>query len=334
MTADDNDYLRPVHSDPTGQVSLYQAEDRYQRLLEERHGKLFVEYRRQWSTASARTDPGLFPLSLDLAINSGCQLSCLMCPLKSRPQSHRVQLMDEKLFESLMIQAEEYHLPALTLGLGSEPLLNPKVAELTTRAVRAGIIDIRLGTNGLKLNKQTAAALVDSGLTRLEVSVDAVKSETYRRIRGGSLARLEQAIEGFLAARSRAGQAFPLLRLSFLNLDFNQGELEPFLTKWQGLADMISVQELIWFPGSGLPKPADEGRSMAPDCAQSWQRLAVDYDGHVWPCCSWYGDGLLPYNASETFIAAIWHSPEMKALRRALTGPAAGYPAACRDCRY
>lgn len=334
MAIETKNILNPVHQDPTGQVSLYQTEDRYQRLLEGLHGQRFLEYRRRWTETSARGDPGPFPLSLDLAINSGCQLSCLMCPLQSRPQGRRVQLMDEKIFTRLMDQAREHQLPALTLGLGSEPLLNPGAAALTTRAVKSGIMDIRLGTNGLLLNAKTAAALVDGGLTRLEISVDAVRPETYRTIRGGNLDNLERAIEDFLEIRRKAGRDFPLMRLSFLNLSQNQGELEPFLTRWRGLADMLSIQEPIWFPGSGLPQPLTPGRALAPDCAQSWQRLAVNYDGHAWPCCSWYSDQLLSQNVAETSIAAIWRSTEMEALRRSLSGPQADFPPACRNCSY
>ena len=323
-----------MHRDPTGQVSLYQTEDRYFRILEKRFGQRFLDYRRRWEETSGRGDPGDFPLSLDLAVNSGCQLSCLMCPLQSRPEQRRVRLMKPEVFERLMAQAGEHRLPALTLGLASEPLLNPRAASWIAGAVKAGIMDIRLGSNGLALKENTARALVDSGLTRLEISVDAVRPETYRAIRGGELSVLEKAIERFLKIRQAANQETPLLRLSFLRLEFNRNELESFLERWQGRADMISIQEPIWFPGSALPQPETPGRPMAPVCAQSWQRLAVNYDGQVWPCCSWYGENLLSFNAAEQSLAPIWRSPEMEALRRALSGNPENIPQDCRRCEF
>lgn len=326
--------LNEVHRDPTGQVALYQTEDRYFRILEERFGRRFLEYRRRWRETSERGDPGDFPLSLDLALNSGCQLSCLMCPLQSRPDRRRPHLMSPEIFDRLMAEAEERRLPALTLGLASEPLLNPLAAAWIKRAVRAGVMDIRLGSNGLALKEETARALVDSGLTRLEISVDAVRSETYRAIRGGDLSGLERAIDGFLEIRRAAGLETPLLRLSFLKLEANRDELEPFLKRWSGRADMISIQEPIWFPGSALPRPKKPGRPMAPGCAQSWQRLAVDYDGRVWPCCSWYGENLLPFSVNRRSAADIWRSPEMEALRRALSEEGGDIPPACRQCEF
>lgn len=326
--------FREIHRDPTGQVAWYQTEGRYYDLLTQRFGERFLDYRRRWRETSERGAPGDFPLSLDLAINSGCQLQCLMCPLPGRAEGRTVRLMSADLFERLMDQAAECRLPALTLGLGSEPLLNPRAAEWVCRAGRAGIMDIRLGTNGLLLTPPTIDALVDGPLTRLEISVDAVRPETYRTIRGGRLETLERLIELFLETRLKAGREMPLLRLSFLRLEANRDELDGFLRRWHGRTDLISIQEPIWFPGSHLPRPPAPGRPLAPLCGQPWQRLAVEHDGRVWPCCSWYGDRLLSFNAGDLPLADIWRSPEMAALRRRLQGPPDDLPPDCRRCEY
>lgn len=275
--------LNEIHRDPNGQTALYQTEDRYFRLLEQRFGQRFLNYRQRWQETSERAEPGDFPLSLDLAINSGCQLRCLMCPLPGRPERRQLRLMEPRTFERLMAEAEERRLPALTLGLASEPLLNPQAAAWAGRAVRAGIMDIRLGSNGLALSADAAKALVDSGLTRLEISLDAATPGTYRAVRGGDLSALERAIEQFLEIRQAAGLETPLLRLSFLRLEINGNERGLFLERWKDLADMISLQEPIWFPGSALPRPEQPGQPMAGVCAQSWQRLGVEHDGRVWP---------------------------------------------------
>lgn len=327
--------LKTLHRDPTGQVTLYQSEDRYHQFLEKRFGRRFLDYRRRWRETSERGDPGPYPLNLDLAINSGCQLNCLMCPLPGLPDGRRVRLMESELFERLMVQAREYELPALTLGLGSEPLLQPLAADWIRKAGRAGIMDIRLGTNGLLLTEELIKALIDGPLTRLEVSVDAIHPETYREIRGGRLELLERAVDLFLETRSRAGSQAPLLRLSFLKLEQNRGQLEPFLERWRDRVDLISIQEPIWFPGSRLPRPATPGRPLAPSCAQPWQRLAIDYDGRLQPCCSWYGRDLFPPSTSGPDPALFWRSQQMEELRsRLLAASPADIPPACRPCEF
>lgn len=326
--------LKTVHRDPTGQVVLYQTGDRYHQYLEKRFGRRFLDYRRRWRETSERGDPGPFPLNLDLAINTGCQLNCLMCPRPGLGEGRRVQLMEPELFRRLMDQARDYEMPALTLGLGSEPLLHPSAADWIRLAGRAGIMDIRLGTNGLRLKKELIEALVDGPLTRLEVSVDAARPATYREIRGGRLESLERSVDLFLETRARAGRGAPLLRLSFLKLDQNRAELEEFLARWRGRADLISIQEPIWFPGSRLPRPDTPGRPLAPACAQPWQRLAVHHDGRLQPCCSWYGRNLSPPSAAGPDLAAFWRSPVLEELRSRLSAAPADVPAACQPCEF
>jgi hypothetical protein len=119
------------------------------------------------------------------------------------------------------------------------------------------------------------------------------------------------------------------LRLSFLRLAENRAEEAAFLDRFGPLADMLALQEPLWFPGTGLPAPGPGAKFPAENCAQPWQRLAVDQDGRLWPCCSW-PDGSFPGSAAH--LALAWRSPEMDAWREALAGPAEAWPPACRSC--
>jgi MoaA/NifB/PqqE/SkfB family radical SAM enzyme len=216
-----------------------------------------------------------------------------------------------------MAEAQEFALPALTLGLASEPLLSPDPVKRVQEAVKAGIMDIRLGTNGRLLTEPLIEALIDSGLTRLEISLDAVEPITYRAIRGGDLTALEKRIHYFLDKRAKLGTVWPLLRVSFLRLPLNEGELKPFIKRWSKTADLIATQKPIWFPGSKLPKPPDKKIKTVP-CGQPWQRLGVTHDGRIWPCCSWYGEKLLKVSATNLPIRKIWLAKELWSLRTSL----------------
>jgi hypothetical protein len=323
--------LKLVHRPRGGQVVLLEEKDGYLALLSQRFGPRFKKYRQNWARAEERRYLGSFPLSLDLALNSGCQLNCLMCPLKSRPEKLKRLFWLPGQYRRLLAEAKEHSLPALTLGLGCEPLLDPQTPQRIKEAVRAGIMDIRLGTNGLLLTEKTIGPLIDSGLTRLEISVDAVKAETYKAIRGGDLNRLEKMIDLFLNQRSGQKTVWPLLRVSFLKLPQNKGELKQFFKRWQGRADLISIQKPIWFPGSGLTKPGP-GKIKTVPCGQPWQRLGLDFKTQAWPCCSWYGEELLGLNFKYFSVYKIWTSKKMTALRQdlLLNKP----PEACLTCAW
>jgi radical SAM protein with 4Fe4S-binding SPASM domain len=325
--------LSVVHRPPGGQATLLEADNRYHNLLSERFGLRFLRYRAAWAKAKNQRDPGDFPLSLDLAVNSGCQLSCLMCPLPARPR--KITLMEQSLFLKLMEEAKNNELAALTFGLASEPLLHPDIVWYVETAVKAGVMDIRLGTNGRALTPGLIDDLIDRDLTRLEISLDALDEGTYRTIRpGGDYQALLKSVEYFLERREQKNSSFPLLRLSFLTLPQNDGQLKPFLERFTPLADLISIQTPIWFPGSQLPE--DLGRSLlsATDeeglCLQPWQRLGIDQSGHIWPCCSWYGENLLKMTAASESVASIWRSSALEGLRR--DHRAAKLPSECLKC--
>jgi cyclic pyranopterin phosphate synthase len=92
---------------------------------------------------------------------------------------------------------------------GGEPLVRSGIPTLVKRlAAIDGIEDIALTTNGILLEEQ-AAALKEAGLQRVNISLDALTEETFRRIsrRDG----LDRVLAGIRAAK-RAG--FEKIRLN------------------------------------------------------------------------------------------------------------------------
>ena len=312
---------RTLHQEPTGQVRLVEYEPRFYEVMTRLFGARFIKYRQDWSDASEfRTRPH-FPLSLDLEANASCNLACIMCVVGAASYQNPMAatpMMDMKLYERLMIQAQEHGLPAMTFGYLSEPLLRPDIDKMVRLARGAGVMDIRLGSNGMLLTSETSRQLVDAGLTRLEISLDAFRPETYRRIRrGGRLDRVVRNLEGFLDIRARVGSDIPVLRLSFLNLPHNRGEQEDFLEQWRLRADLFSIQEPIYYPDAPIAGQLKlVPRPVSPDfkCAQPWQRLIVRSNGDVYPCCSIDGLGLKIGSAGTSSIRELWNSRRMRQL--------------------
>jgi hypothetical protein len=331
--ADKDPALELVHRPPDAQSGLYERDGRYTSVLEALHGENFLSYRRAWRERERENDPGDFPLSLDFRINGGCQLKCVMCPLPERLKTRGggSKLIPLSLFQRLLSEGRERGLPAVTLGLGSEPLLNEELPRILDICGKNRVMDIRLGTNGLLLSPSRLDSLLDSPLTRLEISVDAATPESYRYARGGDFHLLVRIIDLFLEKREKRRQTLPLLRLSFLILPRNRKELPAFIERFKDKADMLSIQRPLWFPESALRREELEPRRSPGRCRQPWQRLSILEDGALWPCCSWYGEGLLSLNAHRFTLADAWRSPEMEALREALEKGEPPLP--CRKCR-
>jgi cyclic pyranopterin phosphate synthase len=137
--------------------------------------------------------------NLRISVTDRCNIRCTYC----MPES--VQFLPRKdllTFEEI----ERFVRVAATLGIdkvrltGGEPLVRrdlPKLVEML--AAVPGIKDVGLTTNGILLGPM-ARALWDSGLRRINVSLDTMDPVRFRELtrRDG----WEQVIEGILAARS------------------------------------------------------------------------------------------------------------------------------------
>jgi hypothetical protein len=226
------------------------------------------------------------------------------------------------------------------LGFGGlwEPLLAPDLPEIAAFARARGLVDVMFNTSGLLLTEKTARALIKSGLTRLMVSLDADSRAVYDRMRPGSdFPTVVANIENFLDLRKKMGRRLPLLRLSFCRTSWNEAELEPFLARWSGRADFLSVQAYGRYPTTpgapGWPRtawaPGPEGL-----CAQPFKRLLVRHDGRICPCCDASGAVLGVGRLADRSLAEIWRGPELAELRQSLlAGDLTGPAAACGPCQ-
>ncbi|VAW99659.1 Cyclic pyranopterin phosphate synthase (MoaA) [hydrothermal vent metagenome] len=81
---------------------------------------------------------------------------------------------------------------------GGEPLVRKNVAQLANTLSRLpGIEDLSLSTNATRLSKQ-AIALKQSGISRINVSLDTLCPEKFKKITSG---KLDKVIAGLMAAK-------------------------------------------------------------------------------------------------------------------------------------
>lgn len=304
-------------------------------IIGEIMGEKFRQYRRDWEAAEGGQRPG-FPLHLDVDITCACNLSCPMCPAGNSghifPGFKKGQKLDEKLYSRALAEGREFGLPSLRLGLTGEPLLVNEINVRVDQARRAGVLDVSLITNGQLLSPSISAALIDGGLTRLMISIDAASEAAYARVRpGGDWGRLMNNIEAFLNYREKSGSRLPLLRLSFVEMTVNQAERDLFEKKFEGLADYLAFQKYQNILGAadtdfGLEELS--ASNPAAFCPEPFTRMALHADGGLFPCCSDFGRLRPLANIKNKGLAETWNSPEALAL----TGPGGASAEPCRTC--
>jgi radical SAM protein with 4Fe4S-binding SPASM domain len=332
--------IREVGADSL-KVSRFLAQRDPLDLLAEKLGENFVRYRLEWDLAKTFQYLPPFPLHVDYELKNECGLRCPMCPNGFSAERFGPRNRDHselKTKKALELIKEGAALGQRSMGFGGlwEPLTCQSLPDLVAAGRELGFVDAMLNTNGQFLTRRKSRDLIDSGLTRLMVSVDAATAETYRLARpGGDFQLLENNILEFLAVRAEMGRELPVLRLSFCLTSLNEGELEAFLRKWEKKVDFFSVQSYgrfdkaapALFPREN-PLPAPGGR-----CAQPQKRLAVQSDGTVAPCCDLSGRGLNRGNVDSLSLAEIWAGAEIREIRARLSGPRELWPPNCQDCQ-
>lgn len=147
--------------------------------------------------------------NLRLSVTDRCNIRCFYCmPDENVRFKPRSELLTFEEIERFVRVSAGLGINKLRLT-GGEPLVRADLPKLVARLARIeGIHDIALTTNGILLEEQ-AQALKDAGLTRVNISLDSLSAETFRKIarREG----LDRVLAGIHAAK-RVG--FERIRLN------------------------------------------------------------------------------------------------------------------------
>ncbi|MDR2340466.1 MAG: radical SAM protein [Deltaproteobacteria bacterium] len=355
-----------IQSDSLTVSRLYKGKADPQAVLGGLLGKPFLDYRARWERARSQTFVPPFPLHVDYEALGLCNYRCPMCPMSamagesddarnpkaslapgaadaadpsaqsgpavlptggSLPLSKIRELLDEGAAKG---QA--------AMGFGGlwEPLLLSGLPDLVAYGREKGLVDAMVNTNGSLLTSALSRDLIEAGLTRLMVSLDALSPKTYSRMRpGGELRQVEGNIMAFLSERERKKSQTPLLRVSFLVTSLNESELPGFIGRWEGVADFLSIQRYGHYEGrthkAMFPKKP-HGEAPGGLCAQPFKRLLVRHQGDLLPCCDLSGMAMPMGNVFRTGIQEVWEGTAMSRLRESLRGKGT-LTSVCRSCQ-
>jgi radical SAM protein with 4Fe4S-binding SPASM domain len=302
---DNEKHLKKIESD-TFLAGLYEI-----------HGDKFIRYRRDWERTCRQEFVPDFPLHLELEINNYCNLKCAMCHFaKYYHNPQKKKNMDLEMLDLILNQCRG-RLPAVLIGSGAESFLHPQINEIIQKFHDAGIMDIIVSTNGIMLTETMIELLVRLNIPRITVSVDAVSQETYAKIRGGRLSIIEKNILNLIAAKKKAQKKLPYIRLTYVIQPENMHEQQAFESRWSNVVDRIDFQTLLEINGSDLNSEQSDNH-LKNTCVQPFQRLTIDYNGDVYPCCTYYKKYLKLGNIKSQTIEELWNCKKIKDLRQSL----------------
>lgn len=275
--------------------------------------------------------PAPFPGRISVEITNHCNQRCILCPRQgfTRPMG----FIDEALFARIARECAQ-HDTRLWLHFLGEPLLHRGLVRMIAFAKEVGIREVGLSTNALSLHGRLADALLDSGLDRLECSMDADDAEEYRAMRGRDhFDRVSRNVRAFLERKRTLGRERPITSIQFMRTPALLGKLDAIVGAWRpllGARDFVMTIAPASFGGS-----IDVAATVPPErppCRWLDSALMVLQDGTVTMCGNDWDAHAPLGNLRSTTIAEIWHGAELARRRRAHEERRFEDVSVCADC--
>jgi MoaA/NifB/PqqE/SkfB family radical SAM enzyme len=256
-----------------------------------------------------------FPRYLMYDVNNVCNARCPFCPQSAIAvsESFAPRHLAWEDFEKTIREAARYPVELVRFTGDGEPLLHPRMTDMIALAVDLGLAKVNLTTNGSLIRGKRLEELVRNPPHVLDLSLDAARPETYAKYRVGLDFDVTVAnVHAFLARRDPKRTKVVLSMIHHPGLD---DEVAEFRAYWEPLVDEVAIRGLHSNLGS-----VDVGAYATPDerwpCPHLWQRLVVDFRGHIRFCpIDWHDKSFVGQVADMTLHEA-WHGPLLKGLRR------------------
>ncbi len=312
------------------------------KICEAKFGERWSKYRQRWKAAGEMENLEDFPIFVRFETQFKCNSNCITCVHGHKDlyaEHYYNEYLPDDVFKRLVDECAEHGCPSIGMSQINEPLLDPDFIERTQYVVNKGIMDVHVNTNGQLLTADISRKILDIGVTRLCVSLDATTEDTFKKIRRGlDFSTVLRNLEAFLELKNKYNYTLPVVRVSFLLLDANKHELEAFRNYWVDKVDYVSVQRYV--PISPFENDARaHAIREAPirgeqRCSYPYESLFVHGDGTVVPCAAHRARHISVGNIHDSSLHAIWHSDAMQRLREAHKSGDLRATTLCSSCLF
>ncbi len=242
------------------------------------------------------------PWAASIEPTTSCNLRCPECPTGMQSLTRTKGSMNMDVFRKILDKLSP-DLIHLTLYFQGEPMLNPDFFEMVKLARKHRIM-VATSTNGHFLNDSNVMEIIDSGLSRLVISMDGIDQQTYEKYRvKGDLQTVTDGIKRLVRAKTLLRSASPFIELQFIVMRQNEHQVEQMreFAKQSGVNKLsLKTAQVYNFDSENLIIPTlksmsrysktSDGKWMMAKkirnrCHRIWSSLVITWDGKVVPCC-------------------------------------------------
>ncbi len=242
------------------------------------------------------------PFNISIEPTTACNLRCPECPSGLRSFTRDTGMMKNGLYGNILDQLQDT-LVYLYFYFQGEPYLNPAFLDMAAQASSRGIYTVT-STNGHFLDDERARQTVESGLSRVIISIDGTTQDTYQSYRKeGELDKVLQGAANLVKWKKQLKSATPHIIFQFLVVKPNEHQIPEVyrLAKQIGVDEVkLKTAQIYDFEhGNPLIPEQDQYSRYAKQpngtfqiknklenhCWKLWHSSVITWDGLVVPCC-------------------------------------------------
>lgn len=304
-----------------------------------------------------------YPSYLEVEVTTRCNLKCLICEHTYWREPSRDMTFEQ--FKRIIDQFPGLKWIGLT-GIG-ESFLNKDFMKMVGY-VKDKNIFVELFDTFYFIDEKTAKELIEMGVDKMFISLDAATKETYEKIRVGSnFERVLGNLKRFFEIKQETKAYFPQIAFHYIVNTLNLKEIPQYIELVHSLAprEKVTVQLtrmlhqykevenlFVEIPGETMRLAEEKAKQFGiklvwnADVAEAkppiqkcseWTMPFIFVTGHVIPCCAGNEAGNRDFqkktalgNIFEQDFKKIWRGPRYRALRKMLG--LGRVPPPCRNC--
>lgn len=273
------------------------------------------------------------PFNISIEPTTQCNLGCPECPSGLKSFTRPTGTLQFDFYRNMLNEIGD-KLMYLYFYFQGEPYMHPQFLDLVKLASLKNIYTVT-STNAHFLTERKAKETVETGLSRILISIDGTTQETYEQYRkGGTLQKVIEGTKNLVKAREELKSKTPYIVFQFLVVKPNEHQIEDVkkLAKEIGVDEvkLKTAQIYDYESGSDLMPTMDkysrykkngDGKyhvknELLNHCWKLWHSCVITWDGKIVPCCfDKDAQHQLGDLHSKTF-AEIWESDLYKGFRR------------------
>lgn len=280
-----------------------------------------------------------------------CNFRCEFCAVQTSKEklNFKRQLMPMDLYKKIIDDTAEFpeKLKVLRITGAGEPLLHSELAEMIRYAKQKGVSEfIEIMTNGSKLNPRLNQELVESGLDRVRISIEAINAEGYRNIAGVQIDfdRMLANIKDLYERSNRNGRSLEVyVKTVDAAVDTKEKE-EAFYNLFENICHRIFIDHVIplwsdWNEISNrfeLRQIGGHGQKLQAIqvCPFPFYSVFINPDGAVTMCCADWRRKLIAGDLNSQSLMDVWNGDVIRKFWIDMLSGKKDQYAMCRNCEF